>query len=339
MGAGGMEYPTLITAGAFWMLPAGVRLTELVTIHEFGHNYWYGILGSNEFEEAWLDEGITTYSEIKIMEKYYGGNEGSAISLFGLNIDDTQFSWYSYVGAPKKDAIYNYSWKYGQGGYGAFSYSKPGMMMLTLHNYLGEEMMKNVMREYYNRFSFKHPTTRDFINTVNDVSGQDLDWFFDQVLYGTNVLDYKIYSISSKKVPKSPLGIFGDPMEKTSEDSTESADEVEDSTSNSTTIYKNKVIVAREGEVTFPVEVLIKFDNGEEKWEEWDGKERYIVYEYESEQKVISAEVDPERKIWLDVNFLNNGKTIKSSSAPVMKYSTRYLFWMQNILHFLSIFG
>ncbi len=89
----------------------------------------------------------------------------------------------------------------------------------------------------------------------------------------------------------------------------------------------------------FPVEVLIKFRDGEEIHETWDGKERYIVYEYESESKVVSAEVDPERKIWLDVNFLNNGKSISTPKAATLKYSTRYLFWMQNLLHLVTIFG
>jgi hypothetical protein len=338
-GAGGMEYPTLITAGSFWMIPKGLKLPEIVTIHEFGHNYWYGIMGSNEFEEAWLDEGINTYSEIKIMEKYYSGDGGSLLSIFGLNIYDTEMAWGSYQPRPKRDAIYNYSWNYGQYGYGAFSYHKPGLMMLTLHHFLGEEMMKKVMRAYYDKFKFKHPTSKDFVYTVNEVSGRDMNWFFDQVLYGTNVLDYKVSSISSNIIPKKPLGIFGNPLKKVSEDSIEIAESTNDSTSKEKTIYKNKVIIAREGEVVFPVEILIKFKDGEEIFEKWDGKDRYIVYEYESEKKLISAEVDPERKIWLDVNFLNNGKTIKSNKAAIYKYSTRYLFWMQNLLQFLTIFG
>jgi hypothetical protein len=228
---------------------------------------------------------------------------------------------------------------YGQGGYGRFSYSKPGLMMLTLHNYLGEDTMKKVMRAYYNRFSFKHPTSRDFVNTVNDISGQDMNWFFDQVLYGSNVLDYKISGISSKKIPTKPLGIFGNPLKEVENDMNDLEDSETDSSSESKTLYKNKVIVAREGEVVFPVDVLITFEYGEEIWEKWDGKDRYIVYEYESEKRVISAEVDPERKNWLDVNFLNNGKNLKSGNAAIVKYSVRYLFWMQNLLHILTIFG
>lgn len=57
-GAGGMEYPTLITAGSMWGLGKSVKLAEMVTVHEFGHQYWYGLVGNNEFEEAYLDEGF-----------------------------------------------------------------------------------------------------------------------------------------------------------------------------------------------------------------------------------------------------------------------------------------
>ena len=97
--------------------------------------------------------------------------------------------------------------------------------------------------------------------------------------------------------------------------------------------------IAIDGEVVFPIEILVKFEDGEKILENWDGKDRYIVYEYESEKKVISAEVDPDRKIWLDVNMLNNGKTIQSNKAAIFKYSSRYLFWIQNLLHILTIFG
>ncbi len=65
--AAGMEYPTLITAGTKWLIPtAGIRL-ESVTVHETGHQFWYGLIANNEFEHAWLDEGLTTFSTARIM--------------------------------------------------------------------------------------------------------------------------------------------------------------------------------------------------------------------------------------------------------------------------------
>src|SRR5260370_36574186 len=63
LGAGGMEYPTFITAGTAWWIIEGLKFPEGVVEHEFGHQYWYGMVATNEFEEAWLDEGINQYTE------------------------------------------------------------------------------------------------------------------------------------------------------------------------------------------------------------------------------------------------------------------------------------
>ncbi|NQU81601.1 MAG: M1 family metallopeptidase, partial [Bacteroidetes bacterium] len=72
LGSSGMEYPTFFTAGSIWGLPNELRFTEMVTIHEFGHTYFMGILATNEFEEAWMDEGMNTYFESRIMDHEYG---------------------------------------------------------------------------------------------------------------------------------------------------------------------------------------------------------------------------------------------------------------------------
>lgn len=339
-GSAGMEYPTFITAGMIWNLPEGIRLPEEVTVHEFAHNYFYGLLGSNEFEEAWLDEGMTTYAELKIMDTYYGKSGGSAISLFGLNIMDTQFRYIFYRGRAKRDRIFKNSWEYGRGDYGTFSYNKPALMMLTLENHVGSDKMKEIMREYFRRFKFKHPTTRDFIETFNDVIGQDYNWFFDQVIYGTDALDYAVEKIVNTRKSGKQNGVFGDPIMYSDTTHTQYSINESSSSLDSTNIkYTSKVILSREGEVVFPVEILIKFSDGSELTENWDGQERYKVLNYENDARVISAQVDPERKIWLDVNFLNNGKTVEKMSAPKRKYYSRFLFWVQNILHLMSMFS
>jgi len=103
--------------------------------------------------------------------------------------------------------------------------------------------------------------------------------------------------------------------------------------------YSSQVIVSREGEVVFPVEILVEFSDGSKITENWDGRDRYKVLKYEKDERIVSAQVDPERKIWLDVNFLNNGKTVLKMSAPKRKYYSRFLFWVQNMLHMMSIFS
>ena len=85
--AGGMEYPTFITAGTDWFAFKGDHDTELVTEHEFGHQYWYGMVATNEFENGWLDEGINSYTEVKVLDNMYGRNS-SNINLLGAQEGD-----------------------------------------------------------------------------------------------------------------------------------------------------------------------------------------------------------------------------------------------------------
>jgi aminopeptidase N len=113
-GAGGMEYPTLFTAGGVSFLPKGVLASEMVTIHEFGHGYWYGMVANNEFEEAWLDEGINSYSEIKAMDKYYGSDR-SMIDLGCLKLSDSLMCRIQVIASGRMDPIVTKSWEFYSG--------------------------------------------------------------------------------------------------------------------------------------------------------------------------------------------------------------------------------
>ncbi len=233
------------------------------------------------------------------------------------------------------------AWEYERGGYGVFAYTKPALMLLTLENYVGADVMQDILQQYYAQYKFRHPCTADFIRLVNQVSGQDLNWFFDQILYGSSTLDYKLDKITFR-IKSKRQGIFADSAV-TRADTLQVVSENDSTTANadqdSARIYISKVTVARDGEVVFPVEILVKFDDGEEILEKWDGRQRYIVYKYEKPAKVVSAEVDPLRKVWLDRNFMNNGKTTEINQSARNKYTLRWLFWMQNLLLSTSIFN
>ena len=89
--AGGMEYPTFITGGSSWYsLKGDLDEPENVTEHEFGHQYWYGMVATNEFENAWLDEGINSYTEVKVMDSLYG-RDTSGLNLLGAQIGDEEY--------------------------------------------------------------------------------------------------------------------------------------------------------------------------------------------------------------------------------------------------------
>lgn len=356
-GTGGMEYPTLITAGTAYGLPRGIRMVEMVIIHEFGHNYWYHLVANNEFEEAWLDEGINSYSEHQIVAAHYGPT-GDMIDFWGLRINDLQLQRAAYLFAPDLDPIIQKSWNYYSfNSYGVNSYQKPSLVLTTLQNYLGRETMQRIMRTYFERWKFKHPTTQDFIAVANEVSGQDLRWYFDQALFTTAILDYSVTDVFSREIKKaagydftlSPFDSekigteFQDSLLVPSlRDSTVASlatdasftrpDTARQDSAATQPMYLSQVTVRRLGNFQFPVEILVQFENGETIREQWSGRELWKKFRYLKPTRLVSATVDPDRKIPLDINFTNNSRTVTSRSKGINKLAIRVLFWIQLLL-------
>ncbi|NOX36350.1 MAG: M1 family metallopeptidase [Calditrichaeota bacterium] len=335
-GSGGMEYPTLITVGTRYGLPEGIKMVEGIIIHEFGHNYWYHLLASNEFEESWLDEGINSYTEVQIIRDYYG-NRANLMDYFGIQMDVLQFHRAQYLSGPDYDPVVRKAWEfYSPTSYGINSYSKPALLLTTLQNYLGWETMLQIMRTYVERFRFKHPTTRDFIQVASEVAGEDLSWFFDQALYRNAVLDYSVAYVRSKKVKK-PRGYdFTQELPEEARspltDSLPLQESISDTLEESQTLYETEVRVRRLGDFVFPVEVEMVFADGVRIREKWDGKELWKKYRYVRPARLLYATVDPDRKIPLDVNYTNNSRTVKPQYLGLIKVMVRYLFWMQFLL-------
>jgi hypothetical protein len=189
------------------------------------------------------------------------------------------------------------------------------------------------MKTYYERWKFRHPTSEDFVRVAEEVSGRDLGWFFDQTLRSPVKLDYAVSELSSREVNE-PLGLFNE----------KGAGPVADGkagkgakTAAKPKAYRNVVIVARYGEWVFPQEVLVTFADGRKVRESWDGKDRWKRFVYEGPVKVVSAEIDPDRKLVLDVNYLNNSRTLEPDRKPVRKASLGLLRWLQGLLSLVSL--
>ncbi len=355
-GAGGMEYPTLITALTFSHIPAGLRMPEMVIIHEFGHNFWYHLVASNEFEEAWLDEGINSFSECLIVDDYYGP-VGSVIDLGGIKINDRQLQRGQYISLPDIDVTVQNSWDfYSFSSYGIGTYYKPSLMLQTLRNYLGKEVMQNIMRTYFERWKFKHPKTQDFVNVANEVSDKDLNWFFDQALYTNATLDYTVSHVFSRELKEDKgydftLSVTDDTTkvnkEKNVSDSPDNSKNRAEKNLDSTErkkekLYESGIYIRRLGDFIFPVEVEAVFADGDTVRETWDGKGLWKEFRYVKPVKMIYATVDPDSKILIDINITNNSKTIKTQYIGVNKLSIRWLYWMQFLLDqpdFLNLFS
>ena len=347
-GAGGMEYPNLITGGAYWwveqLFGEGAKPVELVTIHEFMHQFWYGIVGSNEFEEAWLDEGLTTYSEQRISASLFGADR-SLLNWWGVHAGSALFSRLGYTRSRSKNdgAIADPTFAHWYLWIGPnLAYNKSSLMLVTLENYLGRERFDAVMRTYFQRWKFRHPCREDFVAVVHEVVGEDLDWFFDQVLRGNSSLDYAVAAIANVPVEAHEKGILGDELgrhEKKEHQGEGDEERNGDDDDDDDGLYQSTVVFRRNGDLVFPVETLIEFADGRVVRETWDGRERVKAYRFDDSPKVVRAAVDPDRRVPLDVDYLNNSVRVEENRFVTDKYTLKGFFWMQNFLQFLSILG
>ncbi len=331
-GAGGMEYPTLFTAGSRWIAPLGVTQPEGVTVHEAGHQFWYGIVGNNEFEHAWLDEGFNTFSTARAIDEYPGYRVNYASQRYfggfvpyvfkdivrSRAVDGDGLA--GYRASAKSDAPSTPTWQYFPATGGGLSYNKTALWLHTLERYLGWPTLRRVMSTQFARWKFGHPTPRDFFAVVNEVSGRDMTWFFDQVYRSSNVFDYAVAGVQS--VPAAGQGYVS--RDGKEEPIVPGAGPVR---------YRTTVVVRRLGEALFPVDVQIVFDNGEKVVEHWNGRERWRAFTFERPARPERVEVDPGRVLLLDVNRTNNSWVSRPAAAgAARKWMLKWMVWLQDAL-------
>ena len=325
--AGGMEYPTFITGDSSWFMPDGFYLPELVVEHEFGHQYWYGMVATNEFEDAWMDEGINSYTEVKVLDAILG-KYTSILNMAGATVGEREEQRLSYIGVADRDPMAQHAYKYyNSNSYGGVTYGKTASVLLTLEGIIGEDTMAKAMQTYFKKYSFKHPEKEDFLKTIEEVSGKDLRWYFDQAVYGSQVMDYAVLSVNSF-----PVDWYED---KDKKDKKEPKKGEKDDT-----VYQSYVSLHRKEDFVMPVELEVTFDNGEKVREHWDGKSRWIRFAYQKKAKVTSAEIDPDHTVQIDRNDFNNSRLAEPNPKPTQKLSTYWLFatqWVSQALAWWAV--
>ncbi|MDP4173149.1 MAG: M1 family metallopeptidase [Bacteroidota bacterium] len=322
--SGGMEYPTLITVGAELFSPVSTLQPESVTIHEFTHQFFYGLLANNEVYETWLDEGITSYITDKIAYRYYGKPEVNFklfgyYPVFGINflsynelplvytlgdykIDEGANSLSLYYQSPVCASISDTSYKLPDAlSYTITGYSKPELMLLSLERNLGFNNLMYIFRKYYQSYKFSHPSAEDFIHTVNENSKEDMSWFFKSLYRNSSAFDYSIRYV--RPVPEEP---------------------------GSYEVYAERL---RDG--VFKLDVALYTDK-DTLLQTWNGEERWKRFIFHTKNTVLGAEIDPFRKNIMDLNYANNSYIIKDQYAGSTSIMLRWLFWIQNLVLLLG---
>jgi len=312
-GAGGMEYPTLFTAGTRWLAPPRVTTPEGVTVHEAGHQFWYGIVGNNEFEDAWMDEGVNTFSTARAIAqvyepnflalRYFGGFVPWVIRDIALSRESEGNRLTGYRHDARSDTPSTPSFRYFPSTGGSITYNKTALWLNTLERWRGWPTLQRIMATHFARWQFRHPKPDDFFRTASEVAGQDLTPFFDEVYRSSNVFDYGIAELKSVRE--------GD-------------------------LYHTTVVVRRYGEARWPdfIRVRIDFkDHQVAELQRWEDADRWKAYVYDGPAPAISAQVDPNRVLLLDTNYTNNSKTLApKGGAAATKWASQWVVWLQDCL-------
>ncbi len=222
MAGGGMEYPNITVIGEI-----NSKLELDVTIaHEVGHNWFYGILGSNERDYPAMDEGVNSFYELNYLRAKYP--EKKISHLFGLDTNrkflgvnkipywrEKEMNYFLSAKSNIDQPIDTKSQDLSEFNYGAIIYSKMAVVLDYLRDYMGDESFKKAMQFYYENFKFKHPQPKDLLQTLQYFSGNDLSWFAKYLLTSNQKIDYKIkrvkrnkdgsYEIKVKNKTKTPI--------------------------------------------------------------------------------------------------------------------------------------
>ena len=392
---GGMEYPTLITLGTRVWNPTLDLDLEDVTVHEFGHQYWYGMVATNETEDAWMDEGLNTYCTAKVLDKAWGITPDYSslrslrrnfdLSVPGFNphyLDDLRirtdqimgFSNPSQMemlamGAPYekgRDAIASNAWEFHPYGYGSNAYSKPAQAFYQLELELGADVMARVLRTYFQTWAFKHPAPRDLNDVVNHVSGRNMDWFFHELFEKPGQLDYKVGLVTSETIDMnsgyqdnenggSALTSAKDnavPEAKDDavpEDKDDTVPEDKDDTvpkdkddavpkDKDDAVpdqYFNRVIIEKTGTINYPVQIRVTFLDGTRETVSWDGSSPWKAFQFNHNAYIERVEIDPEHKLVIDTNPVNNSYLATPNPKPAKRIFERWVVKAQHILQTL----
>jgi len=358
-GAGGMEYPTLFTSGTRLFNPLGGGSPEGVTVHEAGHQFWYGIVGNNEFEHAWIDEGFNTFSTGRTMKEAYGdsflvrrflpppkGSRRGSSGFFPLAYPDIKKEGFerrldSYRSSAISDDPITATYLYHPATGGNISYSKTALWLMTLENHLGWETLQPILSTFFTRYSFRHPRPADFVAVAEEVSGRDLSWFFDQILHDSVSFDYAVTGVSS--VPAAPRGFvdqsFGSESEPTFSAPPKDEDEDKGPDDDPDTRYRTEVVVERRGQGVFPVEVLMVFEGGHEQRETWDGVAHWKTFTVDRPAKLNYAAVDPDRVLMLDIDYTNNSRVREpEGELAAYKWASKWMLWAQDLMSTFAFF-
>ncbi len=304
--SGGMEYPTLITTGGPWYATrGGGHFIDIVTIHELGHQWFYGLVASNEHASPFLDEGLNSYAEAEAMEARYG--MGAVFDGFGLSVSSTALNRVFSAARGADEPVAQGAADFASfRNLGAIVYSRTATVMATMARVYGEERVARALGNYTRRFRFRHPGPSDLVAVMQEELGADAASALSTALFARGTVDYLVREISNAPEP-SAAGVFDGPdgRQKRKPDAPHAIGQ-----------YVGRVVVYRHGTLELPVDIELTCEDGTRQRQHWDGHGFTHNVDYAGPSPIVTVSVDPEQRILLDDDLSNNWVSTKTVRAP-----------------------
>ncbi len=293
-GAGGMEYPMLVTLTepnpAPFGLERGVREVEVVTIHEIAHQWVPLQVATNEGREAWLDEGFADYATMRVLAQMYP-TDRTFLDLGPLRLGYEGIQRSQYILESVGEPLVKPSWEYDSFlAYASAVYAKGSLTFLSLERTVGEERFLAAMRGYFDQWRWRHPTTADLQRSLEAGTGSELAWFFQPLVFGTGTVEYRVSAATPRRAT-----------------------------------------IERIGNVPYPVAVALTYDDGRTERIAWDGTGSMLTIDA-PDGNLRRVQVDPDDAMLLEANMLDDGREVQPSPVPLIAVAARLLGLVQAAL-------
>jgi hypothetical protein len=314
--AAGMEYPTLITTMGAWYEPPVVHGAAGVTLHELGHQWFYGMVASNEARWPFLDEGLTSYAESEGLSAMLGPN--SAVGVMGAGIGVGEILRMGAIEAGHQEPVAQASAAFTNGAnYGSLAYARTATILDTFAGAYGRDELGAAIGSYARRHRFGHPSAEDFILSIRESLGDAAARNLHEALFERGWVDYLVREAISRR-DAVPAGIF----ERNGKRETVGRQTPNDG------LFKGWALVIRQGTLHFPVNIDLFGADGSTTRVRWDGAGDFVRIPYEGKSELVRVLVDPGASIKLDENLFNNAWQNARRGVPARALE-RATYWAE----------
>ncbi len=354
--AAGMEYPTFFTADNTDQVEpgsAGRYLLDFVTVHEFGHGYFYGILGSNEFEEPMLDEGMNEYWDQRLMRSRKQGINPTPnwLRRMGINVGLDDVFDMERLGAnltDPADPLGDNSWsRLSSGSFGTV-YSRSATLMRQIEDMVGTPAMERAMKLYYERWKFRHPSVADLREALAEGTGKRelVEAAFDSFIYGSGIVDDRVASIDVREVlPLPGYRMFQGKQVLVGSKQLKKAIEARRKTWKAKHPkardwegpfpYQSLVVVRREG-TTVPQTLRVRFADGSHRDMPVTSTGSWQRFTFTGPAEAVSAQLDPDNVVHMDQSELNDSRTVEPDKRASRRWFGDFTTLLQSFFALLA---